>query len=276
MQKLLDALQHTRPGQLALLGLPFDDNSSFLKGPAQAPPLIRKALHSDASNLWNEAGMDLGAPGMILDAGDVEFSTPALAFHHVEKVVALLLERGLKPICLGGDHSLTYPVVRAFYKAFGRVHILHFDAHPDLYDELQGNRYSHACPFARIMEERLAGRLVQVGIRTINGHQRAQAEKYGVEAHEMKTGLGGIVLRFDAPVYVSFDVDALDPAFAPGVSHHEPGGLSTREAIALIQSIAAPAVVGADIVEFNPARDPLGITAAACAKILKELAGKML
>jgi agmatinase len=187
----------------------------------------------------------------------------------------VLISHGLKPISLGGDHSITYPIVKSFRRRFPHLSLLHIDAHPDLYDELQGNRFSHASPFARIMEEKLADRLVQVGIRTITGHQRAQANKFGVEVHEMKHWSGSLVLQFDTPVYLTIDMDALDPAFAPGVSHHEPGGLSTREVINLIHSVKAP-LIGADIVEFNPTRDPLGITAMACAKLLKEVAAKML
>jgi arginase family enzyme len=152
---------------------------------------------------------------------------------------------------------------------------LHFDAHPDLYDEFLGNRHSHASPFARIMEEGLAKRLVQVGIRTVNGHQREQAERFGVEFVEMRNWRDDLTLDFDSPVYISFDLDALDPAFAPGVSHREPGGLSTRQAIGVIQRLRAK-VVGADIVEFNPRMDPAQITAVVCAKLLKEIAAKML
>ncbi len=184
-----------------------------------------------------------------------------------------MLEKGLRPIVLGGDHSVTYPVVKALGRRYKKLNILDFDAHPDLYDEFEGDRYSHACPFARIMEERLVSRLVQVGIRTMNGHQRRQAERFGVEVIEMREFRENLALVFESPVYISFDMDALDPAFAPGVSHHEPGGLSTRQAIQMIQTITAK-IVGADIVELNPGRDPLGMTAMAAAKILKEIAGK--
>nr|NIV28320.1 agmatinase [Anaerolineae bacterium] len=148
------------------------------------------------------------------------------------------------------------------------------DAHPDLYDEIEGNRYSHGCPFARIMEESLVTRLVQVGIRTMNPHQRAQAERFGVEVHEMRDWRPGTAFDFGGPVYLSLDLDVLDPAFAPGTSHHEPGGLSTREVLELIQNLRAP-IVGADIVELNPKRDPLGITAMAAAKLLKEVVAGM-
>jgi arginase family enzyme len=125
------------------------------------------------------------------------------------------------------------------------------------------------------MEEKLADRLVQVGIRTANGHQREQMSKLGVEVLEMKDLHSVLELEFKSPTYVSLDLDALDPAYAPGVSHYEPGGLSTREVIRLIQSLKA-GVVGADVVEFNPKRDVQGMTAMVCAKLIKEIAAKIL
>jgi arginase len=193
----------------------------------------------------------------------------------IENSVYTLIADGLSPISLGGDHSITYPIVRAFARKYKDLSILHFDAHPDLYDNYQGNRFSHASPFARIMEQKIAKRLVQVGIRTTTAHQREQVRKFSVETIEMRSLIGNVQLEFDSPVYISFDVDALDPAFAPGVSHREPGGLSTRQAIDLIQRLKGK-VVGADIVEFNPRMDPLHVTGTVCAKILKEMAAKML
>lgn len=276
MNKLADRLATAGQSRLVLLGIPFDDNSSFLKGAAQAPPVIRQAFHSDAANSWTEGGIDMGAPATLFDAGDLEFTSSETAFREIENAISQLLDRQLAPISLGGDHSITYPILKAIRKKYPRLNILHFDAHPDLYNELQGNRFSHASPFARILEDRLADRLLQVGIRTMNAHQRAQADKFDVESHEMKDWCGHLHLDFDEPLYVTIDIDALDPAFAPGVSHHEPGGLSTREVINLIHSINAPVIVGADIVEFNPTRDLVGMTAMVCAKLLKEIAAKML
>ncbi|CAN5807586.1 agmatinase [soil metagenome] len=263
------------PNKLALIGFRYDENSSFMKGAADAPPQIRAAFRSDASNFWSEAGVDLGAEGIFFDAGDVEPVPGTEMFSLIEDSVRTLLTDNLAPICLGGDHSITYPIIRAVSKKYPDLSILHFDAHPDLYDELSGDRHSHASPFARIMEEGLANRLVQVGIRTINAHQREQAERFGVEVMEMRHWRDDLTLDFDSPVYISFDVDALDPAFAPGVSHREPGGLSTRQAIGLVQRLQAK-VVGADIVEFNPRMDPIQITAVVCAKLLKEIGAKML
>lgn len=261
--------------KLALIGFRYDENSSFMKGAADAPPQIRAALRSDASNLWSESGIDLGLDGTFFDAGDVEPVAGTDMFSLIENSVWTLLNDDLMPISLGGDHSITYPIIKALARKYPRLSVLHFDAHPDLYDELQGNRYSHACPFARIMEERLVERLVQVGVRTINGHQKEQAQRFGVEMIEMRNWRDDLALSFDSPLYISFDMDALDPAFAPGVSHREPGGLSTRQAIDLISRLKGN-VVGADIVEFNPRMDPVQITATVCAKLLKEIASKML
>jgi len=158
---------------------------------------------------------------------------------------------------------------------FQNLNILQFDAHPDLYDELDGNRFSHACPFARIMEENLAERLVQVGIRTLTGHQHEQAKRFGVEIIEMKNFEAAKEIAFDGPVYISLDMDCLDPAFAPGVSHHEPGGMSSRDVLEIIQNLKGK-LVGADIVEYNPKRDFQGMTGMVAGKLLKEIIGRML
>ena len=259
---------------LALVGFRFDENSSYRRGAAEAPPAIREALACESANSWSEAGIEV-PPGRFFDAGDFGPGPDVDMLARIEAAIGALLDRGHAPIALGGDHAITFPILRAFAKRHPRLSILHFDAHPDIYDEFEGNRFSHACPFARIMEEKLAGRLVQVGIRTATAHQREQVARFGVEMIEMRDFREGLAPEFDTPVYISFDVDALDPAFAPGVSHREPGGLSTRQALDLIGRIRAP-VLGADVVEFNPRMDSSGMTAMVCAKLVKEIAGRML
>jgi arginase len=262
-----------------LLGIPFDAYSSYLRGAGDAPAKIRAALRCDASNQWTESGVDLGAAGAYDDAGDLELREPMAggrdAFSVIEASVAALIEQGKRPVALGGDHSITFPVVKAIARFYRELTIFHFDAHPDLYDEFEGNRLSHACPFARIMEAGLAKRLVQIGIRTINRHQREQAKRFGVEVIEMRFLPAFDKLKATGPVYISFDMDALDPAFAPGVSHREPGGMSVREAIAHLHAIEGE-IVGADAVEYNPVQDVAGITATVAAKTVKEILGKML
>ena len=259
---------------IVVLGVPFDSNSSFRRGPALAPVRIREALFSESSNMWAENAFDLEAMSGWHIRPDIEFLDEKKAFAQIESEIDKLLKRRHQVITLGGDHSITLPVVRAYAKKYQKLNILHLDAHPDLYDELYGNRSSHACPFARIMEESLAVRLVQVGIRTLTNHQREQAQRFGVEMIEMKNIDASEELSFDGPVYLSLDMDCLDPAYAPGVSHHEPGGMSTRDVLNIIQNLKGN-LVGADIVEYNPERDVQGITGMVAAKLLKELIGRM-
>ena len=261
--------------EVALVGVPWDEHSSFLRGAAGAPVLIRAAMRSPSSNMSTESGLDLGTDGRFRDAGDLEIPAGAGALSVIERGVAAIAATGARVLALGGDHAISYPVVRAQAARFPGLTLVHFDAHPDLYDEFEGDRLSHACPFARIMEEKLVSRLVQVGIRTLNAPQRAQVERFGVELVEMKDFRPDLVVEATGPFYVSVDLDGLDPAFAPGVSHPEPGGLSPRDVIGVVQRLRGR-VVGADVVELNPTRDAGGITAAVAAKIAKELAARML
>ena len=262
-------------GSPVLLGIPLDHNSSFLRGAAQAPPLIREAFHSDHWNKTTETHVDLGTPGIFEDAGDLPAMDAPDSFTRIEDAIAKIVEAGKRPVSLGGDHSITAPILRAIGKRIPAITLVHFDAHPDLYADYEGNPHSHASPFARIMEEQLVHRLIQIGVRTLNAHQNEQAEKYGVKIYETKNLPDPTHLNLAGPIYVSFDMDALDPAFAPGVSHWEPGGLTTREATSYLHALPGP-IVGADLVEFNPVQDATGLTATVAAKILKELLGKML
>lgn len=259
---------------ISLLGIPNDDNSSYLKGPAEAPAPIRGELHSDAYSSWSETGVDFGAEGAIVDHGDIVFDGTIDPWDAIEQGVARALDAGHPLICLGGDHAVTHPVMRTVRRRHPRLTILHIDAHPDIYHAYQGNPRSHTSPFARIMEEGLADRLIQVGLRTVNDHHREQFARFGVETIEAGRFADALRLQIDTPIYLSMDMDALDPAYAPGVSHREPGGLSPRQVIDLIQSLQQP-IVAADIVEYNPRRDIDGMTATVAAKLLKEIGGMM-
>jgi arginase len=272
MDQLKLALNKIQPGAVVVVGVPFDDYSPFLKGAALAPQRIWEALHSPSSNMCTESTRDLSREKrfVILDDLAIKNYIP-----DIEYPISRLLEKGACVLSLGGDHSITYPILKAYVKKYKHLNILQLDAHPDLYNEFEGNPFSNACPFARIMEEKLAARLVQVGIRTMNPHQEKQAEGFKVETIDMKAWNSSIKLALNGPVYISLDMDVLDPGFAPGVSHPEPGGFSTREVLRIIQHLEAP-VVGADIVELNPIRDINNITAMAAAKFLKEIVEKMI
>lgn len=254
---------------VAIAGVPFDENSSFLRGPAMAPAKIREAYSSDSANYFTESGLDLENTAGWKDFGDLDVSGND-AFGKITEDTAKLLKDNEKLFLLGGDHSITFPIIKGFHDRYPNLTILHFDAHADLYDDFEGNPHSHASPFARIMENGLAKRLIQIGIRTLNKHQREQVKRFKVEVVEMKYWYDAMRFTFDGPVYVSLDMDAIDPAFAPGVSHHEPGGFSTRQVLNILQHLKGN-IVGADLVEFNPTRDPSGITAMLAAKLYKEM-----
>lgn len=259
---------------IVLLGLPYDASSSFMRGPAKAPQAIRDALRSPSTNSWSESGVAVLDQAIMRDVGDVDLGDGAQARAQIESAIRRIAEAGERPLSLGGDHSVTYPIIRGLADAYPGLTVLQLDAHPDLYPEFGGDRYSHACPFARILEDGLISRLVQVGIRTMNAAQLENAGRLGVQTIDMSAYGDGRVPTFEQPLYVSVDLDVLDPAFAPGVSHREPGGLSVREVIRIIQSL--PPLVGADVVELNPDQDTTDVSARAAAKIVKELAAKLL
>jgi arginase len=261
---------------VTVLGIPFDANSSFLKGPAFAPDRIRLMEKEGSANLFSELGSEIKNGVAYIDKGDLNFETtnPEKAFSIIKNAIASELTSSNKILSFGGDHSVSYPIIDAFSEKYKNMNILHIDAHSDLYENFDDNAYSHASPFARLLEKGKLGSLTQVGIRCATPHLREQAKKYNVKVVEMKDFNFDFIQYLEAPLYISLDIDSLDPAFAPGVSHHEPGGLTTRQLIEIIHRIQVP-IVGADIVEYNPVRDVHNITAMVCYKLMKELIGKM-
>ncbi len=254
-----------------LIGLPSDSNSSFERGPAAAPAAIRRALWSDRGNLACEDGREIGIDFELRDRGDLWLNEDAADDAVIADAVRAAIQSGAVPLALGGDHAMTHSVVRGVHAEHGPITILHFDAHPDLYDDFEGNPRSHASPFARIMEAGLATRLVQVGIRTLNAHCRQQAARFGVEIVPMADFMPDQVPVLEGPLYISIDIDGIDPSEAPGVSHPEPGGLTVREVLAVLRRQTAR-VVGADVVELNPRFDQSERTAIVAAKLVRELA----
>ena len=256
--------------KINIQGICYDQKSSYQQGPGLAPKLIREALHSGSMNLFAESGITIENE-LIVDQGDFTITN----YFDIETITKKNLGPDAKVFTLGGDHSITFPIIKAHHVNHPTLDILHIDAHADLYNEFKNDKYSHACPFARILENGFAVRLVQVGIRTLNTHQAEQAKKFKVEVHEMRNLDLSKIPKFKNPLYISLDMDAFDPAFAPGVSHHEPGGLTSRQVIDFIQNIDAK-VIGADIVEYNPKRDFQNMTAFLAAKMMKEILAKMM
>jgi agmatinase len=265
-----------------LVGIPSDSHSSFRRGAALAPAHIRAAWRSPATNSFTELGVDLAAAplelGVDLDLPDGLRGEAAVG-RIADGVAAHLgpVGQGARVLCLGGDHFVTWPILRAHHRRYGALHVVHFDAHPDLYDNFDGDRHSHACPFARICEERLAASVLQIGVRTATSHQRDQAARFGVRQLEARGfGAGAPELPLPSgPTDVSLDLDVLEPGLMPGLSHPEPGGLSVRQVIDLLHRIPGP-IVGADVVELNPTLDPTGLGAIVAARLARELAGRLL
>ncbi|MBL8772542.1 MAG: arginase family protein [Phenylobacterium sp.] len=257
---------------VSFTGLPIDRHSSFLRGAAKAPAAIRAALHSPHSHLAASNGLDL--VDLLRDLGDAPIRDDAVDFHRIVEAARVAFEAG-PAVFLGGDHMVTYPILQGWSEAArAPPQVVHIDAHPDLYADFEGDPLSHASPFARILEKTLCAGLTQLGIRTLNAHLREQAGRYGVRVFSPADHGAALSLLPSGPTYISIDLDGLDPAYAPGVSHHEPGGLTTREVLDVIWKTPGP-VIGGDIVELNPDRDINGMTATLAAKLMKELAARI-
>lgn len=263
----------SQTARFSLLGAPYDASSSYRPGARLGPEAIRRLAGS--LNACTERGLDLSDLN-ALDLGDLPLNNRVKqAFGAIHTAVDEQIARGTVPIVLGGDHSVTIPAFEAALRHHPNLHLVYFDAHPDLYDAFENDPFSHACVVRRILEmERMDGsRITQVGIRASTPPQRAVAQEAGI--HSVPAWE---VARFSfaaqTPVYVSFDVDVLDPAFAPGCGNPVPGGLSTRQVLEALQRVQAP-IVGLDIVEVNPLLDAQGITALAAACVVIESLGAM-
>ncbi len=256
-----------------ILGVPYDALSTNRKGAAQAPGAIREASSSRSVNPCTEEGANLREITRLADHGDMTLPGDAAEVAQaIREATAGILEAGATPILLGGDHSITPPAVQAVGAAHGKIDILMIDAHPDLYETYRGSPYTHASTAYRIATEVEFGRFVQVGVRMPYEGQFEKARDMGIQVITAYHLVAPEDLRFENPLYLSLDMDCLDPAFAPGVGNPVPGGLSTRELLDVLKSVSGK-MVGADVVEFVPEFDVSQITATAAARLVIEIAG---
>ncbi|WP_235681606.1 agmatinase [Tomitella gaofuii] len=276
-------------GGVAILGAPFDAGTSYRPGARFGPGHIRAS-----SRLLRPFHPGLGvspfAARQVVDAGDLAlnpFDIPA-ALGDVEAGVGSLRASGMRVVTLGGDHTLALPILRAVARGAGPVAVVHFDAHLDTWDTYFGAPYTHGTPFRRASEEGLIDlyRSVHVGTRgplysdydlrddAVLGFQVIPADAYEADG---VAGVAGAMLRRlgDGPVYVSVDVDVLDPAHAPGTGTPEAGGLTSRELLLTLRALAGRELLGADVVEVAPAYDHAEITGVAAAHITYELLALM-
>jgi len=270
---------------IALVGVPFDGGATNRSGARQGPGqiremsrLIRPVHHVTRINPYELC--------KIADVGDVPLNKPHSqedVCEDIERFFRNLHEAGVTALAAGGDHSITYPILKGL--AAGQpVGLIHIDAHTDTWDEFFGSKLSHGSPFRRALEDGLLDprRTVQIGIRgaqaAVEGWDYSRDKGMRVIFIEEMDELGmpGVIAEArkvvgDGPTYISFDVDALDPAFAPGTGTPEVGGLTTREAQALLRGLRGLNLIGADVVEVAPAYDPAGNTALAAATMMFEI-----
>lgn len=190
-------------------------------------------------------------------------------------MVSRILAAGRIPFLVGGDHAITIPILEALSVLDEPVHVVQIDAHPDLYPEYEGDRYSHACVASRALEMEHIATLTCIGVRTVNTIQRKEAGKHlgrylQVSARKCSQGIPPLThLKDGAPVYLTLDLDSFDPAFAPGVAHPVPGGLNPRQVLDFLNQDSWR-LVGMDAVEVNPSRDEHNRTAILAARCLHE------
>jgi agmatinase len=256
------------------IGIADDTQSSYLRGAADAPQTIRRAYDGRCFNSTTELGANLERS--VVDAGDLHplGSWNASAESYREKLRELV-RAGKTPFVAGGDHAVTVPVVEALDVLPTPVHVVQIDAHPDLYPDFENNPDSHACTGARLLEMDHVADVTQLGIRTLNDEQRRSQERFAgrLRIYEARSTPGRPPTLAHIPkgasVYITVDMDGFDPAFAPGVSHPVPGGLSPRQVLALVHE-GHWTLVGMDVVEVNPSRDFQFQTAILAARLLHE------
>jgi agmatinase len=282
---LLPAVASPRDLDVALLGIPYDGGTSYRSGARFGPRAVRE--QSSLIRTWHPVLKVHPFERLrVADCGDVDV-VPISIERTYEAVTAKIDEvvaAGAVPLCVGGDHSITLPILRSIARRHGPVGIVHFDAHPDTWDEYFGSKFFHGTPFRRAIEEGHIDprRMIQVGLRgPLYGpddfafHDQHGIEVLRIEAiKEHGTAWAGDRLGRlrGSPVYLSFDVDAVDPAYAPATGTPEVGGLTSYEALALVRALAGLTLVGADVVEVSPPYDGPGqITALLAANLLFEI-----
>jgi agmatinase len=270
---------------VGIVGVPFDGGTSYRPGARFGPAAVRQA--SRLLRPYNPAVDALPfALAQVVDAGDIA-CTPFSTEEAVTQIAAgagTLLAQGTHLVAVGGDHTIALPLLRATAARHGPLALVHFDAHLDTWDTYFGQRYTHGTPFRRAWEEGLLLRdhSMHVGLRgpLYDGSDLTDDTAMGfaqVTTDEVaELGVATVVERIrtrvgTAPVYVSVDIDVLDPAHAPGTGTPEAGGLTSRELLGLVRGLGQVAVVGGDVVEVSPAYDHAEITAVAASHVLYEL-----
>jgi len=275
---------------IAIVGVPFDGGTSFRPGARFGPAAVREASRLLRPGYHPELDVEPVAELQVVDAGDIA-CTPydiTRAVQEIEEQAQLLQGPGKRLIAIGGDHTIALPMLRALHKARGPVALLHFDAHLDTWDTYFGQPVTHGTMFRRAFEEGLLleDKSMHVGIRgpVYDRDDFVRDHEFGFQIIRCSDldviGVDAVIQRVkdrlgDAPVYVSIDIDVLDPAYAPGTGTPETGGLHSRELLALLRGLNGINIVGGDVVEIAPAYDHASITALAGATVVFDLLALM-
>ena len=281
----LPRIDQVSRADVAVVGIPFDSGVSYRPGARFGPAAVR-----EASRLLRpyHPGLDVSPfeRAQVVDAGDIAANPMdiPLAIDTVQREAGELLDGGAKLVSMGGDHTIALPLLRALSQRHGPVALLHFDAHLDTWDSYFGASYTHGTPFRRAVEEGLldTSALCHVGIRGPlydRGDLTGDKELgFGIvtSADVLRRGVdevvGGLRERIgDRPLYVSVDIDVLDPAHAPGTGTPEAGGLTSRELLEILRGLAGTNLVSADVVEVAPAYDHAEITSIAASHVAYDL-----
>jgi len=270
--------------EVALVGVPFDGGTTYRPGPRFGPRNIR--AQSAIIRPWNPVlKVNPFAKFRVADFGDLPVNPLSIedTFHRIEDGVRPLHEAGARCLCVGGDHSISLPLLRAAEKKYGPVSLIQFDAHNDLWDEYFGSKYSHGTPFRRAFEEGLLkdGEVLQVGLRGqvygADDFDFAREHKVKMVTAEEFHAKGIITVKKHLrafrgkPVYVTLDIDVVDPAYAPGTGTPQVGGLTSIQILELVRALRGLRIVGGDLVEVSPPYDTGEITSLLAANLLFEM-----
>jgi agmatinase len=282
---LLPAAESPQGLDVALLGIPYDGGVSYRPGARFGPRAVRE--QSSLIRPWHPVLKVHPFDRLrVADCGDIDVAPNSIeaTYAAITARVDAVTAAGAVPVCVGGDHSITLGILRSLARRHGPLGLVHFDAHPDTWDQYFGSKFFHGTPFRRAIEERLIDprRMIQVGIRgpLYGPEDFAFHDEHGIEVVRIEAikdgGTGPVAERFarlrGGTVYCSFDIDAVDPAFAPATGTPEVGGLTSYEALALVRALAGIDLVGADVVEVSPPYDGPGqVTALLAANLLFEL-----
>lgn len=270
--------------EVALIGVPFDGGTTYRPGPRFGPRHVR--VQSAIIRPWNPVlRVNPFAKHRTADFGDLSINPLSIenTFTRIEEGIASLLQAGVRCVCVGGDHSISLPILRAVAKKHGPLCLIQFDAHNDLWDEYFGSKYSHGTPFRRAFEEGLLldGGVLQIGLRgQVYGEDDFDfARKHKVKmvtAEEFhRKGLRTVQQHLRSfrqkPVYVTLDIDCVDPAFAPGTGTPQVGGFTSFQILELVRALRGLNIIGCDLVEVSPPYDTGEITSLLAANLLFEL-----